>query len=175
MEKAGILKHRDLFNKWLDGEQIQYYSSIYKKWIDTEYPNWSDETEFRVKPTKIEFKDCSFNDTEYCVNKFSMVLPFDTTYHNIEDKKGFIKDREIAEAYAVLPQLIRLRDEYNEGWKPDWGDEDSKKYILSYRRNNIEGSHTISSRYLLSFKSEEIRNQFLEDYKYLIEIAKPFL
>lgn len=168
------LELKRLFSAWLDGKVIQLYEPKEKKWVNVKNPNWDTELEYRIKP-KIELNDCNFNDEEYCTNEYSGVIKLYTKNHRIEHKKGFIKDKELAEAYAVLPQLIRLRDEYNEGWKPDWGDEDSKKYILSYRRNNIEGSHTISSRYLLSFKSEEIRNQFLEDYKYLIEIVKPLL
>ena len=169
------LELKRLFSAWLDGKVIQLYEPNEKKWVNVKNPNWDTELEYRIKP-KIELKDCNFNDEEYCTNEYSGVIKLNNiNSHKIEHKKGFIKDKELAEAYAVLPQLIRLRDEYNEGWKPDWGDDDSKKYILSYRRNNIESSHTISSRYLLSFKSEEIRNQFLEDYKYLIEIAKPLL
>ena len=169
------LELKRLFSAWLDGKVIQLYEPNEKKWVNVKNPNWDTELEYRIKP-KIELKDCNFNDEEYCTNEYGGVIKLNNiNSYKIEHKKNFIKDKEIAEAYAVLPQLIRLRDEYNEGWKPDWGDEDSKKYILSYRRNNIESSHTISLRYLLSFKSEEIRNQFLEDYKYLIEIAKPLL
>lgn len=168
------LELKRLFSAWLDGKVIQLYEPKEKKWVNVKNPNWDTESEYRIKP-KIEFKDCSFNEEEYGVNTWGRIAAFTIEDYDIEHRKCFIKDIKTAEAYAVLPQLIRLRDEYNEGWKPDWGDEDSKKYILSYRRNNIESSHTISSRYLLSFKSEEIRNQFLEDYKYLIEIAKPLL
>ena len=169
------LELKRLFSAWLDGKVIQLYEPNEKKWVNVKNPNWDTELEYRIKP-KIELKDCNFNDEEYCTSEYGGVIKLNNiNSYKIEHKKGFIKDKELAEAYAVLPQLIRLRDEYNEGWKPDWGDDDSKKYILSYRRNTIESSHTISSRYLLSFKSEEIRNQFLEDYKYLIEIVKPLL
>lgn len=175
MTREGILKHKEVFNKWLDGAEIQFLDS-YNNWIDIENPNWYIDTKYRVRPKDIE--DCHFNKIEYKVDKIGKVVEVKVDrikINNSRTRSTLFKDKEVAEAYAVLPQLIRLRDEYNEGWKPDWGDEDSKKYILSYRRNNIESSHTISLRYLLSFKSEEIRNQFLEDYKYLIEIVKPLL
>ena len=155
-------------------KQFKFIKHIKKNGLVKKNPSWDKEFKYRVKPTKIEFKDCSFNDTEYCVNKFSMVLPFDTTYHNIEDKKGFIKDREIAEAYAVLPQLIRLRNEYNEGWKPDYKYSDSKFGIYNFKDDLSLFESCYASRILI-FKTAEIRNNFLKDHKDLLEIAKPLL
>ena len=175
MTKEGILKHRDLFNKWLDGEQIQFYSPTYKKWINAEYPTWSDKTEFRVKPTKIEFEDCSFNETEYCIDKdTSMIIICNTKSYDIDDRKGFFKDKEIAEAYAVLPQLIRLRDEYNDGWKPDWKDMGSKFSIENFRDDLNPLENCYYSR-ILVFKTKEVRDNFFNNHRDLLEIAKPLL
>lgn len=173
MTREGILKHREVFNKWLDGEEIQF-SSNSNEWIDLKNPNWYIDIKYRVKPTKIEFEDCSFNDEEYCVDSFGRITAPETASFNIEKRTNFIKDKEIAEAYAVLPKLIRLRDEYNEGWKPDWEIEYVKYYIRVYK-NKWHLDYHSSALCLLAFKTEETRDRFFEDHKDLIEIAKPFL
>lgn len=124
---------KELFSAWLDGKTIQIYQTYKEKWADEKNPIWDNKFKYRVKPTKIEFKDCSFNDEEYCVDSFGRITAPETASFNIEKRTNFIKDKEIAEAYAVLPKLIRLRDEYNEGWKPDWEIEYVKYYIRVYK------------------------------------------
>lgn len=173
MIREDILKHREVFNKWLDGAEIQFYDTKCNKWIGTKYPNWSIGLKYRVKP-RIELKDCNFNEEEYCINEYGTVIDIYTKNHRIESKKGFIKDKEIAEAYAVLPELIRLRDEYNEGWKPDYNNR-HRIYIIYYFNSTIIKNYTHHVRHILAFKSSDIRDEFLEDYKDLIEIAKPLL
>lgn len=165
---------RDLFDAWLDGKEIQLYSIHKEEWIDIKNPIWDKKTKYRVKPTKIEFKDCSFNEEEYGVNTWGRIAAFTIEDYDIEHRKCFIKDIKTAEAYAVLPQLIRIMGQYNEDWIPDWKDG-SIKYILYYYNDNITKNHTSNTRSLLAFKSEEIRDKFLEDHKDLIEIAKPLL
>lgn len=165
---------KELFNAWLDGKTIQFYQTYKEKWVDEKNPIWDNKFKYRVKPTKIEFKDCSFNDEEYSVDTFGRISDHETASFNIEDRTNFIKDKEIAEAYAVLPQLIRLRDEYNEGWKPDWEIEYVKYYIKVYK-NKWHLDYHSSAHCLLAFKTEETRDRFFEDHRDLIEIAKPFL
>lgn len=165
---------KELFNAWLDGKTIQIYQTYKEKWADEKNPIWDNKFKYRVKPTKIEFKDCSFNDEEHCVDIFGRISTIDTADFNIKDRINFIKDKEIAEAYAVLPQLIRLRDEYNEGWKPDWEIEYVKYYIRVYK-NKWHLDYHSSVLCLLAFKTEETRDRFFEDHRDLIEIAKPFL
>ena len=40
MRKKGILHHKELFDKWLNGAEIQYYDEQPKKWIDINNPYW---------------------------------------------------------------------------------------------------------------------------------------
>lgn len=165
---------KELFSAWLDGKTIQIYQTYKEKWADEKNPIWDNKFKYRVKPTKIEFKDCSFNDEEHCVDIFGRISTIDTADFNIKDRINFIKDKEIAEAYAVLPQLIRLRDEYNEGWKPNWEIE-YVKYYIRVDKNKWHLDYHSSAHYLLAFKTEETRDRFFEDHRDLIEIAKPLL
>ncbi len=174
MTKEGYKKHKEVFKAWLNGAKIQYFNMSQLKWIDTEDFSWSINVLQRIKPKTIEFKDCSFNDEEYCVDEFGRISEIEVATFNIEDKTNFIKDKKIAEAYAVLPQLIRLRDEYNEGWKPNYKDGIDKYYIIVYD-DEIKLTISGDTQRILVFETEEIRDKFLEDHRDLIEIAKPLL
>ena len=176
MTREVILKNKEIFDAWLDGAEVQYYDKDIDKWIDIVNPSWCLDYEYRIKPkpTKIEFEDCHFNETEYCVNIHNEVLEYSIDYFRMSNRKGLIKDKEIAEAYAVLPQLIRLVDEYNEGWVPDW-EKERCKFIIGYYRNKIHFIEYSYTQRLLVFKSAEIRDKFLKDHRDLIEIAKPLL
>ena len=175
MTREGYNKHKELFDAWLNGAEIQYYSEYDKEWADTNNPNWNLEIKYRIKPTRIEFEDCSFNDVEYQVTEWSEVIELTTVKeYSVENRKGFIKDKKIAEAYAVLPQLIRLVDEYNEGWKPNYKDGNFK-YSVGCHEGNLELFVNSYTQRILVFKTEEIRDKFLNDYRDLIEIAKPLL
>lgn len=88
--------------------------------------------------------------------------------------KNLWPSKEEAEAALALSQLCQLRDYYNDGWKPSW-EEDNYKYSIHIFNNNIEKISARSDQRLLSFKSKEIRDKFLENHIDLIEIAKPLL
>ena len=134
MTREGILKHKEVFDAWLDGKPIQLYLKSKNAWLDVDVPNWDIELEYRIKP-KIEFEDCSFNEVEYITQTDATLLEVNSTKFEMSHRKGFIKNKKVAEAYAVLPQLIRLRDEYNEGWKPNYKDGDCKYSVGCYEGN----------------------------------------
>ena len=79
-----------------------------------------------------------------------------------------------AKACLALAQLCQLRDRYNNGWKPDWED-DEEKFNIFYSENKIVKGFCYASNSVLAFKSEQLRNKFLKKFRGLIEIAKPFL
>lgn len=81
---------------------------------------------------------------------------------------------EDAKAMLALCQLIQLRDCYNDGWKPDWNSSEYKECI-EIKRDKVTTTYSIVTSKVLSFKSEELRDEFLENFKDLIEIAKPLL
>lgn len=166
-----------LFSAWLDGKTIQIYQTYKEKWVDQKNPSWDNELKYRVKPTKIEFEDCSFNEIEYKVDKIGKVVEVRVDrlkINNNRTKSTLFQDKETAEAYAVLPKLIRLRDKYNEGWKPDYQSGDNKFTIAIYD-DEWDLDYTSSVKRLFVFKTSKIRDNFFNDYKDLLEIAKPFL
>lgn len=174
MTKEEYNKHKKLIEEWGNGKQIQYYSEDNECWMSIQTPSWRLETKYRIKPTKIDFIDCDFDDEEYSINEWGNISIIKPKDYKFEHRVNFIKDRKIAEAYSVLPKLIRLMNKYNEGWKPDWNNKDIK-YTIEKFNTDLIVSTTYNSTSLISFKSEETRDRFFEDHKDLIEIAKPFL
>lgn len=165
---------KELFNEWLDGKTIQFYQTDQEKWVDLKTPSWDTQFKYRVKPTKITFKDCYFNNVEFYVNTWAEVKTFTNSMCPIKDRKGFFRDQTTAKAFSVLPQLVRLRDRYNEGQKIDWTDNKCK-YTIETFDGEVSTSTSYRSGKLIAFNSGETRNRFLNDHRDLLEIAKPFL
>ena len=76
--------------------------------------------------------------------------------------------------FEALKNLVILRDYYNEGWQPNWQD-DEWKYLIEYYQGELDINRTCGNSRVLAFKSKEIRDKFLEEQKELLEIAKPLL
>jgi len=45
-------KHADIIHAWAEGKEIQYYSNIFKDWLDLSDPSWNLGDEYRIKPEK---------------------------------------------------------------------------------------------------------------------------
>lgn len=82
---------------------------------------------------------------------------------------------ELVEATMALLKLLFLRDYYNEGWQPDWKNDDEYKYVILTENDKVERERNYSYRRALAFKTSEIRDKFFEEQKELLEIAKPLL
>lgn len=94
---------------------------------------------------------------------------------DFSDDKNVLPSIELAEAMLALCQLIQLRDCYNEGWKPDWNNECCDKFIITFYRNTPVCDTNRGISRILAFKSAELRDLFLKNFRDLIEIAKPLL
>ena len=91
-----------------------------------------------------------------------------------EDNKNIFATKEQAEASLALAQLSQLLKVYRNNWVPYW--EDSKrKYCIYFESNLIVTTFFIASNHFLSFQDEKTRNLFLENFRDLIEQAKPLL
>lgn len=109
----------------------------------------------------------------YFVSNLSNITYFDGVIDSNINKNIF-PTKEEAKACLALSQLCQLRDFYNDGWKPDYKD-DNVKYLLYYWGDTITKSHTTGASNLLIFKTEKLRDKFLENFEDLIKIAKPLL
>lgn len=92
----------------------------------------------------------------------------------VDIHRNIFPTKEEAEASIALAQLCQLRDRYNDGWKPNWRDG-TNKYCISFYDDNLQFESWGNYRKTLSFKSAELRDEFLENFRDLIEKAKPLL
>ena len=88
--------------------------------------------------------------------------------------KNIFPTKEEAEACLALAQLCQLRDRYNDGWKPNWKDG-TNKHSIYFTHDEIDGVCGCYSHRILTFKTLELRDKFLENFRDLIETAKPLL
>ena len=110
----------------------------------------------------------------FYVDKDSRIYSCTEFTKAVENRNTF-PTKEEAEACLALAQLCQLRDRYNEGWKPDWKNDRELKYTIEIFYDDIV-KRIYECRYkVLAFKTEELRDKFLENFRDLIKIAKPLL
>lgn len=110
----------------------------------------------------------------YYINTDSNIVNIEYALPSDRNKNIF-PSKEEAEACLALSQLCQWRDKYNEGWKPNYGGGNECRYIIEFYNNKIYLDYTYYTHNILSFKSRETRDKFYENFKDLIEIAKPLL
>ena len=83
--------------------------------------------------------------------------------------RNILPNKKAAEQHLALMQLHQLRDCYRQGWIPT---VDEVSFVIIKRvRGYLEvNSFTYSSKFL-SFQSEEIAKEFLDNFRDLIEQA----
>lgn len=120
---------------------------------------------------------------------FEQKAPPKTTYeealkwleNNSKDSVIYADEAYVSEeyefAFEALRKLIILRDYYNEGWQPDWEDKnnDGDKYCIMLYKGELTAMEYSYTYEVLHFKTQEIRDKFLEEQRGLLEIAKPLL
>ena len=80
-------------------------------------------------------------------------------------------------AVRALGKLLICRNAWWKqlGWKPDWDDQNQRKYCIGLIKGKVETTTNEGSNRILAFPSEEVRYQFLDSFRDLIEEAKELL
>lgn len=91
-----------------------------------------------------------------------------------EDERTY-PSKEICNASEALRKLIILREYYNEGWQPLWDDRSALKFCIITHTNKLDKDTSFKISRVMTFKTEEIRDNFFEEQRDLLEIAKPLL
>ena len=81
-------------------------------------------------------------------------------------------DYHDAEKHIALMKLHLLRDEYRRGWKPDWINVDESKFVIEMVVNELSINNYGITRHSLSFQDEKRAEEFLTNFRELIEEAK---
>ena len=99
-----------------------------------------------------------------------------------DSDKAWDKNRDVLPAgmgkpMLALCQLLICRNAWWKqlGWKPDWEDSKNKKYAISITGNNSYCYDTYAFNAILVFPTGEVRDQFLDSFRDLIEEAKELL
>lgn len=80
-------------------------------------------------------------------------------------------------ATRILCDLICARNAWWKqlGWEPDWTERDTPKHVIRYCAGDIVTDESYQLNVILAFPTAEVRDQFLEAFKDLIEKAKELL
>lgn len=131
-----------------------------------------------TKPYKVEFQGfeqkASAPTYEEAVKWIENNKRYNPAYVEIDEKEKVFLSKTYFYAFEALRKLIVLRDYYNEGWQPDWNDN-ATKYSIEVEVGEIVGRNHHCNARIMSFKTNDVRNKFLEEQKELLEIAKPLL
>lgn len=111
----------------------------------------------------------------YYIDSDSRISPYRRDSRSSENDRNLLPSKELAEAMLALCQLIQLRDCYNDGWTPDWTITNNKYNIIPHKNVIISAECNWSDNRILAFKTAELCDQFLENFRDLIEVAKPLL
>ena len=140
------------------------------------------ETEYKIVEKKKELPK-SWNDfckknpikeNEWWIDSFSKVTtwkPF-TGQRRTSEHFKLLPNREYAEAILALIQLIQLRDCYRQGWKPNYNGS-SMYYAILFSQNKPSKETVSNWNQIFTFQNIELRDEFLNNFKDLIEKIKP--
>lgn len=84
--------------------------------------------------------------------------------------RNILPNKKAAEQHLALMQLHQLRDCYRQGWKPDCSEDSQKWYILK-NHDKLSVDWNISYSVFLNFQTKEIAEEFLNNFRDLIEQA----
>lgn len=79
-----------------------------------------------------------------------------------------------AKQFVVLNKLLQIRDYYNQGWEPDWNDG-TKKYVIWVARNEFYTDISTHVNALFAFRSEEVRDEFFQNFEEDLKTIEEFL
>ena len=90
---------------------------------------------------------------------------------------GWYIPNENEVAIRALCKLLICRNAWWKqlNWEPDWNDQNQIKYCIGLINGKVETTINAGSNRILAFPSEEVRLQFLESFRDLIEEAKELL
>lgn len=113
------------------------------------------------------------NPKEVFIAQLSGIVSLDDIQYNKRDSisdRNLLGKEEDAKAHLALMQLHRLRDCYRQGWEPNYI-VDSQKWCIIKNNNILSVDWVINYSVFLSFQTKELAEQFLTNFRDLIEQA----
>ena len=112
--------------------------------------------------------------SEYYLDATSCIILIPDGKRCSSSDRNLLPSKEAAEAHLALMQLHQLRDCYREGWEPDWNN-DCNKYIIVKNRNKYVVFGGNWTNQFLSFQDRERAEEFLTNFRELIEQARDLI
>ena len=110
---------------------------------------------------------------EYCIKHGEdgdkIKASLNTAYMTIN--RYVFSDYKQAQAHIAKMKLHLLRDEYRIGWVPEWGNIDESKFVIEMSGNELTVENYGITRHFLAFQDEITANEFLTNFRELIEEA----
>ena len=108
--------------------------------------------------------------SEYYLDPSSCILELWDDKRDISSDRNVLPTKQAAEAHLALMQLHQLRDCYREGWEPNWNNDCNKYIIVKNRDKYVVFGGNWTSQFL-SFQNRERAEEFLTNFRELIEQA----
>ena len=115
------------------------------------------------KQNKMKNNECYIDNTSYIRETY-------IGERRKNEDRNILPSKQAAEQHLALMQLHQLRDCYRQGWKPNYTDDSQKWYILK-NHDKLSVDWNISYSVFLNFQTRELAEQFLKNFKDLIEQA----
>ena len=115
------------------------------------------------KQNEIKKNECYLDDS-------SCIIDMWDRKRDISSDRNVLPSKEATEAHLALMQLHQLRDCYREGWEPNWNN-DCNKYIIVKNRDKYVVFGGNWTNQFLSFQDRERAEEFLTNFRELIEQA----
>lgn len=84
-------------------------------------------------------------------------------------RKGRFATEKQARSALAMAQLSQLMAVYNGDWEQDWSQSTVLKNVIYRRRNTIAADKFYENYEFLSFKTIELRDEFLKNFETLIK------
>ena len=109
---------------------------------------------------------------EYYLDTSSCIIVISDSKRYSGSDRNLLPSKEAAEAHLALMQLHQLRDCYRQGWIPD---DNHDNYLIL----NNKGKYNISvnnwTSHFLTFQDRERAEEFLTNFRELIEKARDLI
>jgi len=165
METRNVKISLETAQRWCNGTDnelkqlaVQTYPELAKKELPESWAELNEITGYYVGGESEVFQ--VFGNKNFC--------------NSFKQNRNVFATKEQAEASIAMAQLSQLMKVYNDGWEPDWT-KGTDKYSISFYKEDITICHMIYARCFLTFKEKETAELFLENFRELIEQAKPLL
>ena len=107
---------------------------------------------------------------EYCIKINSHIIKLVSNERDEREDRNILPNEKAAEQHLALMQLHQLRDCYRQGWIPDYTNHSKKWCVTKYAHKPSIDMYYRRIEFL-SFQTMEIAEEFLTNFKDLIEQA----